>query len=82
MQYSLESAGLWHHTLSDQEYPKPVAIILKSKDLKDNAKLECQEKRVDNIHAWTKNNVKCKGYMGTYVLVTYSRNSRLWRQTG
>ena len=68
MRYSLESAGLWDHTLSDQENPKPVAIILKGEDLEDDAKLERQEKRADKIHAWTKNNVKCKRYIGCMCL--------------
>ena len=68
MRYSLESAGLWDHTLSDEENPKPVAIILKGEALNDDAKLERQEKRADKILAWTKNNVKCKGYIGRMCL--------------
>ena len=64
MQYFLESAGLWDHTLSDEENPKPVAIVLKAEALNDDAKLKRQEKRTDKIIAWTKNNVKCKGYIG------------------
>ncbi len=61
MLYSLESAGLWDHTLPDKENPKPVAIILKDKGLEDDVELERQEKRADKIIAWPKNNVKCKG---------------------
>ena len=68
MRYSLGSAGLWDHTLSDQENPKPVAIILKSKDLDDDVKLERQEKRANKIHAWTKSNVKYKDYIGCICL--------------
>ena len=68
MRYSLESAGLWDHTLSDEENPKPVAIVVKDKDLEDDAKFERQEKRVDEIIVWTKNNVKCKGYIGRMCL--------------
>ena len=63
MRYSLESVGLWDHTLSSQENPKPVAIVLKGEALNDNTKLERQEKLTDKIIAWTKNNVKCKGYI-------------------
>lgn len=68
MRYSLESAGLSYHTLSDEENPKPVAIVLKDKDLEDDAKLERQEKRGDKIIAWTKNNIKCKVYIGRMCL--------------
>ncbi len=68
MQYSLESAGLWDHTLSDTENPKPVVIVLLGKDLKNDTKLERQEKRADKIIAWTKNDVKCKGYIGRMCL--------------
>ena len=63
MRYSLKSIGLWDYTLSDIENPKPVAIILLSKDLKNNTKLEHQKKRRDKIIAWTKNNVKWKSYI-------------------
>ncbi len=68
MRYSLESAGLWDHTLPDKENPQPVAIILKDKELEDDVKIERQEKRADKIIAWTKNNVKCKGYIGRMCL--------------
>lgn len=51
MRYSLESAGLWNHALSDEDNPKPVAIISKDKELKDDAKLERQEKRADKTIA-------------------------------
>ncbi len=64
MRYSLESARLCDHTLPDKENPKPVSIILKNKELEDDVKLDCQEKRADKIIAWTKNNVKCKSYIG------------------
>lgn len=64
MQYSFEYAGLWDHTLSDTENPKPISIILKGKNVKDDAKFEHQEKCIDKIFAWTKNNVKYKGYIG------------------
>ena len=70
MQYSLKSAGLWNHTLSDIENPQPEPIVLKGKDLKDDAKFECQEKRVDKIHTWYKNNVKCKCYIG-YIYLSH-----------
>ena len=50
MRYSLESARLWDHTLSDKVNPKPVAIVLKLKDLEHDAKLERQEKRAENYH--------------------------------
>ena len=61
-------AGLWDHTLSDKENPKPVVIVLKGEDLKDDAKLERQEKRADKIIAWSKNNVKCKSCIGRMCL--------------
>ena len=64
MRYSLESVGLWGHTLLDRENLKLVAIVFKGEDLKDDAKLECQKKRKDRIITWTKNNVKCKSYIG------------------
>ena len=63
MRYSLKYAKLWDHTLSDTENPKPVTIVLLDEDLKNDTKLERQEKRADKIIAWTKNNVKCKGYI-------------------
>ncbi len=63
MRHSLESARLWDHTLPDKENPKPVAIILKDKELEDDVKLERKEKLADKIIAWTKNNVKCKDYI-------------------
>ncbi len=47
MRYSLESARLWDHTPQEKENPKPVAIILKNKELEDDVKLERQEKRAD-----------------------------------
>ena len=61
--YSLESARLWDHSLSDKENPKPVAIILKEKDLEDDVKLKRLKKLADNIIALAKSNVKCKGYI-------------------
>lgn len=64
MRYSLESAGLWIHTLSVVENPKPAPIILEKKDELNDAKVERQEKRMDKILAWTKSNSKCKGYIG------------------
>lgn len=64
MRYSLESVGLWDYTLSEEENPEPVAIVLKDKELEEDAKLERQEKRADKITAWTKINVKCRGYIG------------------
>lgn len=39
-------------------------MILKGDDLNNDVKLEHQKKRVDKIIAWTKNNVKCKDYIG------------------
>lgn len=60
MYYSLESAKLWDHTLPNKENWKPVAIILKSKDFKDDAKFKHQKKYADKIIAWIKDNVKCK----------------------
>ncbi len=68
MLYSLESAGLWYHTLPDKENPKPIAIIFKEKKLEDYVKLERQKNRVDMIIAWTKNNVQCKSYIGQMCL--------------
>ncbi len=68
MRYSLESARLWDHTLPDKENPKPVAINLKDKELEDDVKLERKEKRAEKIIAWTKNNIKCKGYIGRMYL--------------
>ena len=49
MQYFLKSVGLWDHTLSDTENFKLVPIVFKSKDVKDDAKLEYQAKRIDKI---------------------------------
>ena len=68
MRYFLESIGLWDYTLSDTVNPKPVPIILKGEDLENNVKLEREEKPLDKIHAWTKNNVKYKGYIGRICL--------------
>ena len=68
MQYSLEFVRLWDHTLPDIENPKPSPIVLKSEDLKDDAKLERHKKRADKIHTWNKNNVKCKSYIGRICL--------------
>lgn len=64
MQYFLKSEGLWDHTLSSQKNLKLVAIVFKGEALNNNAKLERQEKYMDKIIAWTKNNNKCKGYIG------------------
>lgn len=60
MPYSLDSAGLWDHILSDAENSKPVAIVFKDKDLDNDAKLERHKKRAHKIISWTKNNVKYK----------------------
>ena len=68
MRYSLESAGLWKHTLSAKENSRPTPIVLLGKDLDDDAKLERQKKRADKITAWNKNNSKCKGYLGRMCL--------------
>ncbi len=68
MRYSLESSRLWDHTLPDEENSKPVGLIFKDKELKDDVKLEHQKKRANKIIAWTKNNVKCKGYIGRICL--------------
>lgn len=38
--------------------------VLKSDNLKNDVKLEYQEKRADKIFAQTKNIVKCKNYIG------------------
>ena len=68
MRYSLESAGLWDHILPNKKNPQLVAIIFKDKELEDEVKLECQEKRSDKIIALTKINVKCKGYISRICL--------------
>lgn len=68
MRYSLESAGLWEHTLSSEENPKPLAIELKDEELLSDVKLERQEKRADKIKAWNKSNSKCKEYLGRMCL--------------
>ncbi len=68
MQYSLKSARLWDHTLLDTANSKLVTIVLLGKDLKNNTKFERQEKRTDKIIAWTKNNIKCKAYIGRMCL--------------
>ena len=47
---------------------KPVAIILQDKVVEDDVKLKRKEKPADKIIAWTKNNVKCKGYIGCICL--------------
>lgn len=51
MQYSLESAKLWDHTLLDTENPKPMLIVFKGKNLKDDNKLEHPKKHADKIIA-------------------------------
>ncbi len=51
MQYSLESAGFWDYTLSSQENPKLVTIVLKGKTLNNDAKLKRQEKCAEKIIA-------------------------------
>ena len=40
-----------------------MTIFFKGKAFIDDAKLEHQEKRINKIIAWTKNNVKYKGYI-------------------
>lgn len=63
MEYSLESIRLWDHTFLDKENPKLIIGILKTKALNNDAKLKCQEKRIDKNIAWTKNNIKYKVYI-------------------
>ena len=64
MIYSLESAGLWEHTLLNAENPKLLPIKLKGKELLNDVKLERQKKQANKIKAWNKNNSKCKRYLG------------------
>lgn len=64
IRYFPKSAELLDHTFPDNKNPKPIAIIFKEKELEDDAKLEHHEKYTDKIMAWTKNNVKCKDYIG------------------
>lgn len=63
MWYFLEFAGLWNNTLSDIENSTLAPIVLKKEDLKNDAKLKYQAKYADEIYAWNKTNVKCKGYI-------------------
>lgn len=51
MCYSLKSAKLWDHTLPNKENWKPMAIILKNKDFKDDAKFKRQKKHANKIIA-------------------------------
>lgn len=51
IQYSLESVGLWNHIFLEKNNFKPVAIVFKGKDLKDDTKFEHQEKCMDKIIA-------------------------------
>ena len=67
MRYSLESARLWDHTVSDRVNPKPVAIVLKDKNREDDAKLERQEKRAENYHQDQEQH-KRKGHIGSVCL--------------
>ncbi len=60
MGYSLESAGLWDHTLEDEENSKPAPKISTSKNLENDVKAKWQEKRMDKIQALTKDSLKCK----------------------
>lgn len=48
------SAGLWDHTLSAAENPKPLPIILEGNNLNDDAKDNRQKKLSDKIIAWNK----------------------------
>ena len=68
MRFSLESAGLWKHTLSDGENPKLLPIDLKGKELLNDGKLERPEKRADKIKTWSKSNSKCKRYLSRMCL--------------
>ncbi len=68
MLYSFDFTGLWVYALLDKENHKQVAIILKDPDLKDELKLERQVNCADKIIAWTRNNVKCKGFIGCIYL--------------
>ena len=77
MCYSFDFARFWNHTLLDNENPKPVAIVLKNKDLEDDAKLERQKKHADKIIAWSKNNVKCKDYINLMCLGHIQQKFRL-----
>lgn len=49
MYYSLKFIGLWNYILLDNKNPKLVAIILKDKNLKNDAKLEYQKKCINRI---------------------------------
>lgn len=49
MQYSLEFARFWAHTLLNTENFKPMPIDFKNKDLKNHAKVKNQKKRTDKI---------------------------------
>ncbi len=51
MRYSLGFARLWDHTLPGKENPKPVAIIFKDKELKEDVKLKREEKLADKMIA-------------------------------
>ncbi|MCJ1265893.1 hypothetical protein MMC22_005775 [Lobaria immixta] len=62
MRYSLESAGMWDHTLRTRVNPRPVPILSKTKESDNIAKAERQEKRPDKIIAWKKNSSICNGY--------------------
>ena len=63
MRYSLESAGMWDHTLRTRVNPRSVPILLKTKESDDIAKAKRQVKRSDKIVAWKKNSSKCNGYI-------------------
>lgn len=61
--YSLESTGIWDHTLPDTANLEPTPVVLKGEDLEDDTKLERQKKRADKIYTWNKNNVQCNGFI-------------------
>ncbi len=68
MHFSFKFGGLLDQNILDKENSKLVAMILKDKKLEDDAKLERKEKRADKIIAWTKNDIKCKSYIGQMCL--------------
>lgn len=62
IQYSFWFTRFWNYILSDKRNPELVDIIVKEKDLKNDTKLEDQEKHTNEIITWTKYNVKYKNY--------------------
>ena len=70
MQYSLEFTRIWDHIVPNTENSKLAPIVLKGEDFEDDTKLEHKKKYANKIHAWNKNNIKCKSCIG-YICLSH-----------